>query len=159
MGARAAKAPLLDEGGAAPAPTGPVWERLEDQLGWYDRKSGDARRWYQSLKVVQIVVAAAIPVAAAAGASRTVPAALGATVVVIEGIQQLFQFHQNWIRYRTAAESLKREKYLYLAKAGQYATADSPDALLAETVERISSKEGASWSEGRRGHAEQGQKE
>jgi len=157
MAARAAKAPLRDEG-AAPPPTGPVWDRLEDQLAWYDAKSGDARRWYQSLKVVQIVIAAAIPVAVAAGASKTVPAALGAAVVVIEGIQQLFQFHGNWIRYRTAAESLKREKYLYLAKAGQYATADEPEALLAETVERIASKEGASWSEGRQGHAEQGGK-
>ena len=47
-------------------------ERLEDQLKWYHEKSGHNKRWFQSLKVTQIVVAAAIP---AAGASAGVAGA------------------------------------------------------------------------------------
>jgi hypothetical protein len=27
-----------------PAPADPTWDRLEDQIGWYDRKSGEDQR-------------------------------------------------------------------------------------------------------------------
>jgi Protein of unknown function (DUF4231) len=122
-------------------------ERLEDQLAWYDAKAGHHRRWYQWLKVAQIVVAAAIPAVAAAGASVGVAGGLGALVVVLEGLQQLFQFQQNWIGYRGTAEALKHEKFLYLAGAGPYAGSDSPDRLLAERVEGLVSQEHAAWAD------------
>jgi Protein of unknown function (DUF4231) len=128
----------------------PVWERLQDQLDWYEAKSADHRRWYQSLKVTQIVVAAAIPVVAAAGASAAVAGGLGAAVVVLEGLQQVFQFQQNWLGYRSTAEALKHEKFLRLAEAGPYAAATRPDALLAERVEALVSQEHAAWKEAQR---------
>src|SRR3954447_15548751 len=56
-------------------PSGPTWERLEDQLGWYDRKSTAAQHAYKRLKVAQLVVAAAVPVAAAARAPPPAPRA------------------------------------------------------------------------------------
>jgi uncharacterized protein DUF4231 len=122
-------------------------DRLEDQLAWYEAKARHHRRWFQSLKVGQIVVAAAIPAVAAAGASAGVAGALGAVVVVMEGLQQLFQFQQNWIAYRGTAEALKREKYLYLASAGPYSAQDGRDRLLAERVESLVSQEHAAWAE------------
>lgn len=130
--------------------TGPAWERLEDQLDWYEAKSQHHKRWYQWLKVAQIVIAAAIPVVAAAGASATVAGALGAVVVVLEGLQQLFQFQQNWISYRVTAEALKREKFLYLAAAGPYEGAELPQALLARRVERVVSQEYGAWADSQR---------
>jgi hypothetical protein len=142
---------LRDEdalGPAAPAnDTGPAWRRLEDQLDWYERRSQHNKRWFQWLKVGQIVVAAAIPVTAAAGASAAVAGALGAVVVVLEGMQQLFQFQQNWIAYRGTAEALKHEKFLYLAAAGPYALNGRRDAVLAERVEGLVSQEHAAWAE------------
>jgi hypothetical protein len=35
-----------------PAVEDPTWERLEDQMRWYDRKSGDNQRRYKWLKVL-----------------------------------------------------------------------------------------------------------
>jgi hypothetical protein len=125
-------------------------DRLEDQLAWYEEKAGRHRRWFQGLKVGQIVVAAAIPAVAAAGASVGVAGALGAVVVVMEGLQQLFQFQQNWIAYRGTAEALKREKFLFLAAAGPYAGPEGRDRLLAERVEGLVSQEHAAWSETQR---------
>jgi len=122
-------------------------DRLEDQLAWYDAKSLHHKRWYQWLKVCQIIVAAAIPAVVAAGASAGVAGALGAVVVVLEGLQQLFQFQQNWIAYRSTAEGLKHEKFLYLAAAGPYAGFDGRDRLLAERVESLVSQEHAAWAE------------
>ena len=59
MGAEEDHRPLIavtDEEGAS----GPTWERLEDQLGWYDRKSVSAQAAYKRTKVAELQVATAI---------------------------------------------------------------------------------------------------
>jgi hypothetical protein len=142
---------MTDE--AAPVatePSGPAWERLGQRLAWYDQHSGHHRRWFVSLKVAQIVAAAAIPAIAAAGASAAAAGVLGALIVIMEGVQQLFQFQQNWIGYRGAAEALERERALFLATAGPYAASDRPDALLAERVEALMAQEHSAWASSRR---------
>ena len=96
--------------------------RLEDQLAWYDRKSGSNRRWYLALRITVIVAAAVVPLFALLN-FRFVTSALGALIVIVEGVQQLNNFHENWLRYRATAEDLKHEKYLYAAGAGAYRTA------------------------------------
>jgi hypothetical protein len=98
--------------------------------------------------VVELVAAAAIPVGAAFGATAAVGAVLGAAVVVLEGIQQLNQFQSNWITYRSTAEALKHEKYLYLAKASPF-DGERPLQLLAERIEGLISQEHAKWSAAR----------
>src|ERR1700674_3221411 len=127
-----------------------ILARLDDQIRWYDIHSARQRRAFYSLKVVTVVAAATIPLLAAflpnGSRNQIVTSSLGALIVVIEGIQQLFQLHANWILYRSTCESLKREKYLYLGKAGPYAAAQDPHALLAERVESIISKELAGWT-------------
>lgn len=70
-------------------------ERLDDQIGWYDRKSRHNQRWFKIVKVVQLTAAAAVPVVAAIGVRAAVPAALGASVVVLEGLQQLNQYQRT----------------------------------------------------------------
>ena len=120
-------------------------ERLEDQFNWYDRKSIAEKRAYRWLKLLEIVVAAAIPVVTTAGSPRTLIGALGAAVVVLEGVQHLFQFHANWITYRGTAEQLQHERYLYLAAAGPYARPNR-NRLLAERVEGLVSQQHARWT-------------
>ena len=66
--------------------------------------------------------------------------------MVLESVQQLFQFHSNWTHYRSTAEALKHEKFLYLAHAGAYAHVAEPLALLAERVEGRVSQEHAAWA-------------
>ena len=44
---------------------GPAWERLEDQLGWYDRKSTQSQLAYRRVKLAELVVASVVPVVAA----------------------------------------------------------------------------------------------
>ncbi len=124
--------------------TNPALYRLEDQLAWYDRKSQVAQHWYKGLRVVQLVLSVSIPVVAFHVPSL-VPAILGASVAVIEGVQQLFQFHEHWILYRSTAESLKHQRFLYLARARPYAGKDR-DQVLAEQVEGLVSQENAQWS-------------
>lgn len=133
-----------------------VDDRLEDQLAWYDAKAASNRKWFLSLKVMQIVIAAAIPVVAAADAAVAVAGALGAVIVVLEGLQQLFQYQQNWVAYRGTAEALKREKFLYLAGAGPYRDADGRAGLLAQRVEDLVTQEHAAWSASQKEATESG---
>jgi Protein of unknown function (DUF4231) len=127
----------------------PTWDRLEDQLQWYDRKSTSAQHAYRRLKFIEIVIAAAVPPLIGFGVVAAIPATLGAAVVVLEGIQQLYQFQSNWITYRSTAEALKHERYLYLGAAGPYADADR-HRVLAETIEGLISQEHAKWTQSRR---------
>lgn len=120
-------------------------ERLEDQIAWYNGRSEYNQRWFKWLKAAVLVAGAAIPVLAGIGARAIWTGGLGVLIVVLEGLQQLNQYQQNWINYRSTCEALKHEKYLYLAKAGPYASANDPHALLAERVESLVSQEHAKW--------------
>jgi Protein of unknown function (DUF4231) len=128
--------------------------RLVDQIGWYDKRAGASQRSYKTLKIIVIVIAALIPLLsglqlpfiAATAVPTWILGALGVVIAVIEGIQQLNQYYGNWISYRSTCEALKHEKYLYLGKAGPYASALDPHALLAERVESLVSQEHAKWA-------------
>ena len=119
-------------------------DRLEDQISWYNKNSLRSHFVFKMLKAVVIVCAALIPLLS--GLQATLPwltGSLGALIAVLEGLQQLNQYQQNWILYRSTCESSKREKYLYLAKAGPYAGVSDARALLAERIEPLGSEEEA----------------
>ena len=146
-----------DQAGGAGAPpdadggrdTGPAWNRLEDQIDYYDGSSATNKRWFTRLKILQLVCAAGVPVAASVHAPVWVTGGLGAIVVVVEGIQQLGQYQANWINYRATAEALKHEKFLYLSDAGQYYGVADRQRLLAEQTEALVSQENSKWTSGR----------
>jgi uncharacterized protein DUF4231 len=119
-------------------------DRLDDQIGWYDTRSLYCQRMYKSLKLTGLIAAALVPLLAGRSAPW-ITALVGALVVVLEGVQQLGQYHENWMAYRSTAEALKHEKYLHAAAAGPYAASEAPDALLAERVESLVSQEHAKW--------------
>jgi hypothetical protein len=130
--------------------TDPVIERLEEQISWYDRKSGSNQRAYKRIKIVEIIAAAVIPFAAAFNSDfhyvAYVTGSLGVIITILEGLLHLNQYQENWTAYRSTCEALRHEKYCFLAKAADYAAAADPRALLAERVESLVSQEHAKWS-------------
>ena len=126
----------------------PIMERLEDQIGWYDRKSMTNQRYFKRIKMVEIAAAAIIPFLSVFSLPRMmwVTGGLGVLITVLEGTLHLNQYQQNWIAYRSTCESLKHEKYVYLGKASPYASAVDPHALLAERIESLVSQEHAKWA-------------
>ncbi|MGE5399976.1 MAG: DUF4231 domain-containing protein [Ignavibacteriales bacterium] len=123
----------------------PTLERLEDQRKWYSNKSGWNQMWFKRLKVIEIVAAALIPFFAGMDISPIVTGGLGVIIVVLESLQSLYQFQNNWTSYRSTAEALKHEKYLWQAKAGPYLRSENPDALFADRVESLLSTENSKW--------------
>jgi uncharacterized protein DUF4231 len=126
----------------------PIMQRLEEQIAWYDTKSASNRRWFKRLKMTEIVAAAFIPFVAASKIphSEIATGILGVLITVFEGTLQLNQFHENWIEYRATCESLRHEKYMFMAGAGPYTGVENPRALLAERVEALVSQESAKWA-------------
>lgn len=123
----------------------PTLERLEDQIAWYDKKSLESQQWFKWLKIAEIIAAALIPFVAGFNLSPIITGSLGVLIVVLEGLQSLNQFQHNWITYRSTCEELKHEKFLWMGKAGPYASAEKPDVLLAERVESLISREHSKW--------------
>jgi len=129
-------------------PENPTIQRLEDQIDWYDRKSNLNQRFFHWLKIIEIVIAAFIPFLSGISAPAILTGGAGVLIVVLEGLQHLFQFQHNWITYRSTCENLKHEKYLWLAKSGPYADNKNLDALLADRIESLISQEHAKWIAG-----------
>ena len=122
--------------------------RLENQISWYDQKSQWNQKWYKRLRLLEISCAALIPFIAGIGESfpyyKLVVGLLAIIIAISAGITSIYKFHENWIQYRTTAETLKHEKYLYLTKCSPY---NSEDAFckLVQRVESLISKEHSEW--------------
>jgi hypothetical protein len=125
-------------------------------LHYYEHRSIAAQQAYKRIKIAQLLLAAGVPVTVASTAPGIVTAVLGALVVVLEGIQQLYQWQTNWVLYRSTAESLKHEQFLYLAEAGPYSVPQR-HRVLAERMEGLVLHEHARWTEGR--HQDVGESE
>ena len=127
-----------------------VEQRLTDQISWYDRKSSTNQRCFKWLRFVEIVAAAMIPfLSGFAGDSFPIKIAIGALgvlVAVLASLLGLLHFQEHWIEYRATAESLTREKFLFLTQTEPY---DRDDAfhLLVQRVEALLSKENTDWAQ------------
>ena len=138
---------------AAAADLDPVTERLASRIAWYDRTARRHHELFTSCKVLTLLAATTIPFVSGLGAATGAPSGpiallsglLGATIVVVEGLQQLFQWQQSWLSYRATSEVLERERSLYAARAGPYRLARDPHRLLAERAEAIMAQEQATW--------------
>jgi hypothetical protein len=131
-----------------PASEERVLERLGEQLDYYRRHAAKSRLAYLSVMTVKVAAAAAVSLTAVTSAPPPPPPpppGLGALILVLEGVQQLGQFHANWIRYRTTEAALSREQHLWEAGADDYATGE-PLTLLASRVEKISADETSAWA-------------
>lgn len=122
------------------------YTRLEQQIAWYDRKSGEAQRYYKWGKYAVIVASASISIVALLG-WKIVTAVLGALIAVLEGMQHINQWQHNWITYRSTCEALRHEKYTYLERADPYEGGSETEArkLLVERVESLISTEHSKW--------------
>lgn len=125
-------------------------QRLDEQQKWLSAKSGFNQRWYKRLRVVEIVVAASIPFFASLINSGMpsmsyVVAFLGFVIAAVSAFLSLNKFQENWVEYRAAAETLKREKFLFLTRTPPYADG-AAFATLVERVEAVLQKQNAGWT-------------
>jgi hypothetical protein len=106
--------------------------RWLDQVTWMESKAGKAQRLYYALRLVTIVGAVVVPALVAASsldgwpgdAAQIATWIVSLVVAVSAAVEGFFQFGQRWRNYRSTAERLKTEGWLYLQLAGPYASVD-----------------------------------
>ncbi len=129
-------------------------QRVDDQINWLEGKSAFNQKRYKFSKSIVIVASVSIPFMAGfiedgdqATVMKLAIALAGFIIALAEGLSSLHKFHENWIQYRGTAESLKREKIIFLTQSGIYR--DNPDAFrdFVVAIEGILANENAKWQE------------
>ena len=136
-----------------------IKNRLDDQINWYERKAAINKFRYRLTEIIIIIAGALIPFINStvifSGTTSTPPATnpinyllfvssvLGITISIMTGLSKMEKYFETWILYCTNAELLKKEKFLYLNSAGNYASINQSerDKLLVDTIEFILSSE------------------
>ncbi len=77
---------------------------------------------------------------------RVLTAVLGASVVVIQATRTVKRWHEDWLLFRSAEETLKAEKMLYLTRTGAYA-GDDRDNLFVTKIEKVLSTAHGTFTE------------
>jgi hypothetical protein len=137
--------------GALPTPASPghetklVEQQFTAQFRWYDRQATRTRLAYQVLRVAALAIGAVVTVLAASSAPAALTASLAATVVILEGVQQLFQLQKNWISYRSSAEGMRRHWFFYSARLFPYDVDATRTGLLANAMQDVAATENSGW--------------
>ncbi|HEV7462315.1 MAG TPA: DUF4231 domain-containing protein, partial [Methyloceanibacter sp.] len=68
-------------------------------------------------------------------------------ILLLEGLQQVNKWQENWILYRSTCEGLRTEQHHYNEKSGPYAklTPEEAHRVLAERVGALASAEHSKW--------------
>jgi len=124
--------------------------RVFDQITWYDKKSTTNKKWFLRMKITEVIMALFIPFLTGYITDKTlelkiIVGMLGIIVAAVAGLITLIKFQENWIEYRTVAESLKLEKFLFLSKAGPYKGSHDAYPLFVERFESLISASTKKW--------------
>jgi hypothetical protein len=127
-------------------------ERVEGQIGWYERKSARNKKLTHWSKGLVIALSVSIPVVAgfpwlSESFRLDFTGLLGGLVSGISGITAVMKFQDKWTKYRLAAEMLTHEKMLYTTRTGPYERHEDPFKLLVPKIENIIAEETAGWKE------------
>jgi len=126
-------------------------ERLDDQIDWYDKKSGWNQKRYKFYKIGEALLAVSIPILSVFSTIEGwdwliyVVAVIGGIITIVTIIPSVNKYHENWVEYRLTSEVLKREKYLFLTGAGKYKGQKGTFHQLVEAAEAIMSNENEKW--------------
>ena len=127
-----------------------IKERVDDQLEWYEQKAAINKKLFIWKEVLVISFAALIPFIIAldlANCGNIIAAGLGLMITILSGVSSVLKLEKKWTEYRTTAETIKHERYLYFTKSEPY---NKPHIVFNEFVKRIESiisKENSYWNQ------------
>lgn len=113
---------------------------------WYRSHSIRTRKTYRAVEVGILIVSASIPVSASVSPHNAiVPAILGALTVVLSGARAIFHWHENYLRFSKARESVEQERRLYYTESPPYDDPLTREQVLAQAVSNIEQEEMGNW--------------
>ena len=98
--------------------------RVDDQLSWLSRASKTNKQRYLGLRIFEILLGTSItifsPYAVRVSWGPLAIALAGGGIALSGSLLALNRNQENWVRYRSLSEALKREKYLFLTGSPPY---------------------------------------
>jgi hypothetical protein len=111
-----------------------AFAELTRQIAHYNRQKSTWMYWHYSTKITILVLGATIPVLTTFDAWAWVIAVVGGTIAVVEGLSQLWHFHDRYVAARVLHRGLDKERILYESLAGPYADRATRDQTLAQRI-------------------------
>ena len=124
-----------------------IEDRYEKEPDWYDQKAVHNKRIHGLPQVVVIVSSAVTPALILMDESNLRMLAVFTSVIIAISTSAIktSRFHENWLDYRTTAETMRREHSLYNTGAGDYPDADDRQRFFVERIESLISRENTKW--------------
>jgi Protein of unknown function (DUF4231) len=136
-----------------------IKDRLDEQRSWYAAKAAYNKSRYRIFQIIVIVASAIIPVINltsgwgtntnqdAIHAALLTTSIISAGVTIIIAFTQMEKYFETWVLYRTTAEALRREKFLFENSCAVYYNLAEVDKnrLLVERVEAMLSSENSKF--------------
>lgn len=124
-------------------------KRIDHQISWYNKKSTVLKKRHHTIRVIVILISITLPFLTGIMSDKTpyikIAIAVGSLLIAFfEGISSLYKYQEKWLIYRNTAETLKREKILFLTKSGPYEKSQTLP-LLVTRCEGIMSEENQTW--------------
>jgi hypothetical protein len=122
-------------------------KRYHEQISWCENKSSENKKGFIFFQWSVIILSALIPVLTVSLSTsyKWFTAGLGVLLAIGTAGLKSFKYHENWINFRSIAETLKKEKYFYDAKIEGYFNSPDSEAHFIERVEAIISRENSLW--------------
>ena len=122
--------------------------RIDDQIAWYDRRSGDYQKQYKRYRIAEIFCASLIPFLTGFVDKHVffqiTIGLLGVVIAIVSAMDALIRPQQMWTEYRATAEKLKQEKYRFETATAPYNGKDSFQQFV-ENAEGILAGESSRW--------------
>ena len=124
-----------------------VKERYKKEIAWYDRRANRNHKGYQILQWAAIILAALTPVLIVMEEvwTKWLAVVVAILVAISTGALRAFKYHENWINYRTTAETLKKEIHFFEANVQGYENVEDKKSLFVQRVEALISREHTLW--------------
>ena len=139
-----------------------IRDRINDQLRFYDKKATFYKSRYLSMRAATVIGGALVPVLVNLSfAPMTVnlryfvmtiniiklsTTVISLMVVLFVSLESVYHFKEQWRNYRSTAELIKKEYFLYATGQGRYAAKPEDEAyrLFVEQIETAIDVENAS---------------
>src|SRR3954467_2880680 len=106
--------------------------RYLDYIDWLEGAAARSRRGYYALRLTALIAAAIVPALVAADAgdeTRSTAAVLGDAVAAATATETFLCLGERWRHYRTIAELIKSEGWVFAQRAGPYAHTGAREAV------------------------------
>jgi hypothetical protein len=122
----------------------PLPNKAYVRIRCYEANAKSQQKKFYTSEIAVILASAAIPLAVAMGAPRSVSALLGALVVVATGLRHLFKWGENWIRSSRTLLDIQAEVAKWSAGQPPYKGSDASTKLVAQ-IDTMVYKDASSW--------------